>query len=97
MKEWTLKRHIIISLVIVLLVFIAKICMMAIALFLPFSMLEESSAMGIIGGADGPVAIFIADHSFTFVSNELILLLVLLLSYPLLKQIIIYKGSKSND
>ncbi len=60
-KNWTFKKHIVFSLILVIIVFyVLPIMGMGLVFLNIFWGSHEAGSIGIIGGADGPTAIFLA-------------------------------------
>lgn len=69
LKEWNFKKHVIISIIIVLILLTINFTLpyvLTLALKNTYIEIQEASdsAVGIIGGADGPTAIFLASKLF---------------------------------
>lgn len=86
--EWNIKRHLVLSFAITGLAFLSEVIVDAIsAAGLLVGHVDsfggnQAASIGIIGGADGPTAIFVTGPSvFSLINRYVVLLFILLLLY----------------
>ena len=86
--EWNFKRHLVLSFAITGLAFLSEVIVDAISAagllsgHIGSSGGNQAASIGIIGGADGPTAIFVTGPSVFFLLNRYsVLFLILLLLY----------------
>ncbi len=88
--KWSFKRHFVTSLLITIITIVSDIVTGGFAVFsfvLSSGLFEninlnEASAIGIIGGADGPTAIFLSGNPFNaFIISKIVLFIVLLVLF----------------
>lgn len=81
-SKWSFKKHIIFCLLVTVIVKIARLLM---------PLARSSASIGIIGGADGPTAIFVSQKMSGYMllnMMEIILFVLLLLLYKPIKDVI---------